>query len=95
MEMDLLLPEIPLAIEVDGITHWRPIYGDTPEEKEEKLLKKQDADARKNGLLFDAGYKVLRIKVLVNPSKARLRKLLTNVVEYLKNPKDGLTIIDF
>lgn len=95
LEIDLLLPARNLVIEVDGPTHFKPIYGDTPEEKNANLAKKQVADKIKNGLLLNAGYTVLRIKLLRNVSQARLRLMLKNVVDFMNSGQTGLHYIDF
>lgn len=58
MHIDILIPNMKVAIEVDGPSHSQPIWGD------EKLAKTQLADKAKNGLLMKAGYKVLRIQHL-------------------------------
>ena len=97
LEMDLLLPQRNLVIEVDGITHHKPVYGETEQDKLEKFEKKKESDNKKNSLLIDAGYNVLRIKVTVNANKARLRQMLRNVINYLENPPEEIcvTYIDF
>lgn len=56
LELDMFLPEIKTAIEIDGPAHFLPIWG------EEKLAKHQRADAEKVGLLINAGYAVIRVK---------------------------------
>jgi very-short-patch-repair endonuclease len=56
LEVDLFLPEIKTAIEIDGPGHFLPIWG------EEKLQKQQSADIIKQGILIDHGYVVLRIR---------------------------------
>jgi very-short-patch-repair endonuclease len=56
LKVDLFLPEIKTAIEVDGPTHFLPIWG------EDKLQKQQSADIIKQGILMDAGYAIIRVK---------------------------------
>jgi len=55
-EVDLALPKEMIAIEVDGPTHFLPIYG------EEHLAKQQDRDARKDAMINAIGYNVLRVR---------------------------------
>jgi len=55
-EVDLALPTERIAIEVDGPTHFLPIWG------EEKLIEQQARDERKDQLLISTGYSVLRIR---------------------------------
>lgn len=56
LEVDLFLPEIKTAIEIDGPGHFLPIWG------EEKLAKQQIADMAKQGILLNNNYVILRIK---------------------------------
>lgn len=58
MEVDLFLPEYGIAIEIDGPTHFNPIWGET------ELAKRINSDAVKNGLLINNGYNVIRVKAL-------------------------------
>lgn len=60
LEIDLLIPALKTAIEVDGPTHFLPIHG------EEKLKKQQRADNEKNGLLINSGWVIVRFKHIVN-----------------------------
>lgn len=56
LQIDLFVPKLGLAIEVDGPSHFLPIWG------ENKLEKHKRADKEKNGLLLAKGFRVLRIK---------------------------------
>jgi hypothetical protein len=68
-----------LAIEVDGISHYEPIWGD------DALKKQQRADAEKNSLLVESGYAVIRIKnTFKNASAKRYEDVLTRLVETLQ-----------
>ena len=79
MEIDLFLPELNTAIEIDGPAHFFPIWG------EEKLRKHISADARKSGLLLNAGFVVLRVKHLTKSlSNKHKRDLLARVLESLE-----------
>lgn len=78
LEIDLFLPEMKVAIEVDGPAHFLPIWG------EESLKKHKEADARKTGLLIGSGFIMIRIKHMVrHTSNYHMRKVLTDVLEYL------------
>ncbi len=87
LEVDLFLPEARLAIEIDGPTHFLPLYG------EEKLQKQQAADTIKQGILLNNGYTVLRIRQLdKNMSLAKLVALskivLEMVIDIQNNPPE-------
>tara|TARA_R110002051_G_scaffold284668_1_gene346844 strand:+ start:666 stop:1448 length:783 start_codon:yes stop_codon:yes gene_type:complete len=78
LEIDLFLPESRVVIEVDGPSHFFPIWG------EENLQKTIKSDAHKSGLLLQAGYVVLRIRhTTKNFSSKRQRDLLAKVINIL------------
>lgn len=58
LEIDLYIPEIKTIIEVDGPSHFLPIWG------EEKLQKQIKADSHKTGLILSKGMVIIRIKNL-------------------------------
>ena len=55
-EVDLALPNELIALEVDGPTHFLPIYG------QEHLDQKKERDARLDEMINSVGYSVLRIR---------------------------------
>lgn len=80
LQIDILLPDNNVAIEVDGPSHFLPIWG------EEKLQKNIERDNTKNGLLMQHGYTVFRVKYLSkNVSKKRMRELLEKLLDALKS----------
>ena len=79
LEIDLFLPDSKVAIEVDGPSHFFPIWG------EENLQKVIKSDAQKSGLLLQSGLVVLRIKhITKNFSAKRRRDLLAKVINVLE-----------
>lgn len=83
LEVDLFLPEVKTAIEIDGPGHFLPIWG------EEKLIKQQMADNAKQGILINGGYAVLRIRQIdksISLTKMNhLLKLIVEEVDSIKN----------
>ena len=80
-EIDIALPKFGIMIEVDGPTHFKPIYG------EESLLRQQERDERKNAIIIGAGLNLLRIQDDNGPISAlRFRKIL-KVIEQIKKSK--------
>jgi len=78
LEMDLFLPELKTAIEIDGPGHFLPIWG------EEKLQKQQSSDIIKQGILLDRGYVILRIRQIDKSiSMTRMNKLSEVVLSEL------------
>lgn len=83
LEVDLFLPEIKTAIEIDGPSHFLPIWGD------KKLAKQQTADTIKQGILINSGYLVLRIRqVDKSISLTRINGLTQLVLQELKKIRD-------
>jgi very-short-patch-repair endonuclease len=56
LRVDLFVPGLKTAIEIDGPSHFLPIWG------EERLAKQQASDQRKLGDILDAGYCIIRLK---------------------------------
>lgn len=59
LEVDIFLPALKTIIEIDGPTHFLPIWG------EDKLRQVMSADAHKSGLLLAEGYVIVRVKYIV------------------------------
>lgn len=77
LEIDLYIPELKTIIEVDGPSHFIPIWG------EEKLAKQINADLRKSGSLLTKGYVVIRVKSLGQESLAKKEQMVSSVLESL------------
>ena len=74
MEIDIFLPTLKIAIEVDGPAHFLPIWG-------EASLQHIRADAQKAGLLISSGYAIVRVKNLTkNVSNKHMRDALDKVM---------------
>jgi len=79
LEVDLFLPEIKTAIEIDGPGHFLPIWGD------EKLHKQQSADTVKQGILLNNGYTILRIRQIDKSiSLTKMNYLLDSILEQVE-----------
>lgn len=78
LHVDLYLPEYNTAIEIDGPTHFLPIWG------EEKLKKTMQADAKKTGLLISKNIKIIRVKLLKkNISNNRTLEVCEEIVRLI------------
>jgi len=77
LHLDLLLPILKVAIEVDGPSHFLPIWG------EDALEKNKRADADKDGLLLGSGYCVIRIQQRKSLSEKYKRDLLKKLLKTL------------
>lgn len=75
-EVDIALPKEMIAIEVDGPTHFMPIYG------EAHLAEQQERDGRKDRELNSLGYNVLRIRDNNGPlSQLRIQRIVDAIKE--------------
>ena len=84
-EVDLALPVEKIAIEVDGPTHFLPIYG------EEHLEKQQERDARKDEQVNAVGMSMLRVRDDNGPlSQLRIDKIEQAIREI---KEDGRTSV--
>jgi very-short-patch-repair endonuclease len=89
LQIDLFLPNEGIAIEIDGPTHFLPIWGEV------NLTKHLAADQTKTGLLIQAGYKVLRIKNLTKHlSEFNKRKVLTATLNVLESLDEHDSLIE-
>jgi very-short-patch-repair endonuclease len=85
LEFDLYIRELGLVIEIDGPSHFEPIWGS------EVLKKNQKRDREKAGLALANGLKFLRVKQTRNYSQFYFRGLLAKVIEVVDNIKSGNT----
>ena len=58
LEIDMYFPELKAIIEIDGPSHFLPIWG------EEKLQKQIKSDSHKTGLILSKGFVIIRVKHL-------------------------------
>lgn len=79
LQIDLFLPTMNLAIEVDGPSHFSPIWGD------EALERNRRYDEKKNGLLTGKGLSLIRIKQTKDFSASRADLIYQQVSTIIKN----------
>lgn len=89
LQIDLFLPKINTAIEIDGPSHFLPVWG------EDALTKNQKYDNKKQGLILGKGYVLIRIRQTKDFSKTRayliyskLSELLNNITNKFPEPDD-------
>ena len=88
-EIDIALPKERIAIEVDGPTHFIPVYG------EERLKEQQSRDARKDELINSTGYSMLRIRDNNGPlSQIRIDRIEEAIKEIRKEGTVGVWYVD-
>jgi very-short-patch-repair endonuclease len=84
LQIDIFLPTLNIAIEIDGPSHFSPVWG------EDALVKNMSYDKKKTGLILGKGYKLIRIKQTKDFSKARALVIcdkLKNAIELLNQDK--------
>lgn len=79
LEIDMYIPSCKAIIEIDGPSHFLPIWG------EEKLQKQIKADANKTGLVLSKGFVVIRIKHLSNSLSLHDRHYLKDKIADMLN----------
>ena len=89
LQIDLFLPAIKLAIEIDGPSHYLPIWG------EENLHNNILSDNKKNDLLIKNGYVVLRIKNTAKSlSQVNQRIIMEKMLDHIHSIENKFPDID-
>jgi len=82
LHIDLFLPELNIAVEVDGPSHFLPVWG------EEALKRNQEYDNKKTGLLIGKGINLIRIKQQKDFSKSRAKIIFGRLMEAIADVKN-------
>ncbi len=94
LEIDMYLPKLKTIIEIDGPSHFLPIWG------EEKLHKQIKSDENKTGLILGKGLAIIRVKHLSDSlslaSKEDLKDKLVDILNQVnkKFPKESERYIE-
>jgi very-short-patch-repair endonuclease len=84
LEVDLFLPELNAAIEVNGPSHYLPIWSD------EALAKQQKYDHEKYSILLTKGLRIIKVKYLVSKFTLFVQEQLKKeILELLPRIKDS------
>lgn len=90
LELDILVPEAATVIEIDGPSHFLPIWGD------DALLKTIESDMKKNGLILSAGYTMIRVKCISRTESFILQEELVNrLIEIIETQPKKLIEVEF
>lgn len=83
LEVDILVPELKTVIEIDGPSHYSPVWG------ADALQKTIKADSEKNGLLLMYGYHVIRLRYdgsnFTRHLKNNVKQKILEVLNSIKN----------
>lgn len=94
LEIDMYFPDLKCILEVDGPSHFLPIWG------EEKLKKQIKADSHKTGLILSKGYAIIRVRhasdTLSLGSKEELKNKIIDQLASIKKkfPKQSSRYIE-
>lgn len=81
LQIDLFIPTINVAIEVDGPSHFEPVWGD------DALKRNKTYDDKKSGLILGKGLVLIRIKQTRDFSKSRAELIYEELKTQLENIK--------
>ena len=79
----MFLPKLNIAIEVDGPSHFKPVWG------EEALKRNQEYDNKKNRLLIGKGIALIRIKQIKDFSKSRAKIIFGKLMKAIADISDN------
>lgn len=83
LQIDLFIPTINVAIEIDGPSHFEPVWGD------DALKRNKKYDNKKTGLIIGKGLFLIRIRQTKDFSKARALIILDKLQNLLNEIKSG------
>ena len=81
LQIDLFLPTMNIAIEVDGPSHFKEVWG------KDSLKKNIKYDNKKTGLILGKGLVLIRIRQSMDFSRARAQIVYTKLKEQLEQIK--------
>lgn len=85
LQIDIFLPTMGVAIEVDGPSHFLPVWGDNALKKNIKY------DQKKEGLILGKGLKLIRVKQTKDFTRTRaiiIAEKLKDILESIKSQKN-------
>jgi hypothetical protein len=77
LQIDLFLPKISVAIEIDGPSHFEPVWGD------DALKRNKKYDDKKTGLIIGKGLYLIRIKQTKDFSQSRAVLIFDELIKTL------------
>ena len=84
LQIDLFVPSINLAIEVDGPSHFQPVWG------EQSLSRNKSYDSKKEGLILGRGWNLVRIVQTKDYSDSRASLIYQSLIDTINNNEDIL-----
>jgi very-short-patch-repair endonuclease len=81
LQIDIVIPSINVAIEVDGPSHFSPVWGD------DSLKRNIKYDEKKTGLILGKGFYLIRIKQTKDYSVSRSNLIYDKLIHILDDIK--------
>lgn len=88
LQIDLFIPKLRVAIEVDGPSHFEPVWGD------DVLKRNKSYDDKKSGLILGKGLVLVRIKQSKDFSKSRAHLIYQELKIQLSNIENNFPAIN-
>lgn len=88
LQIDLFLPTLNIAIEVDGLSHFEPVWG------EDTLKRNKKYDNKKSGLILGKGLVLIRVIQKKDYSKSRANVIYQELKEHIENIKNKFPDVD-
>jgi hypothetical protein len=79
LQIDIFVPSINTAIEIDGPSHFEAVWGS------ETLAKNKKYDDKKNGLIIGKGLRLIRIKQTRDFSKTRAKIIFDKLIDMINS----------
>lgn len=91
LEVDLFIASLKLAIEIDGPSHYLPIWG------ADTLQQNIKADTQKNGLVVGKGFTMVRVRCLKKSLSEKVKRDVTiallKIIREVEQGKSGTVIL--
>ena len=85
LQIDLFIPTLNIAIEVDGPSHFEPVWGD------DALKRNKKYDDKKSGLILGKGWFLIRVKQSKDFSKTRAQLVFKELIDAIDSIKNNNT----
>jgi hypothetical protein len=87
VELDIYIPDLRMAIELNGIVHYEPIYG------EEKFIKIQNRDKQKMILCYEKGIELIVINLgLKGLTKSQQNEIYNQIKQIINSNKTRMVL---
>lgn len=82
LQIDMMIPDMGIAMEINGLSHYQPIWGD------KSFNRTKNADNTKQAILLNHGFTMINIKHTKAGSNKRFQLILKELVDLLTKIKN-------